>query len=89
APLVAAGLFVVAELGDRASSRAGGTAEPALALRSAAWLVAGLIGTVALGAVLLGAAGAAKAGVGLEALGVAAAVGALGLLVALLTRAGR
>jgi hypothetical protein len=86
APLVAAALFLGAELGFRATERSASAPAGAVVLRSALWLAAGVAGTAALGAVLLAAAGGAAAGLGLEALGVGAAVLALGLVVTLVAR---
>ena len=86
APLVAAALFLAAELAFRATESARSAPERAIVLRGGLWLAAGVAGTAALGAVLLAAAGGTPAGVGLEALGVAAAVLTLAVLVGLVAR---
>jgi hypothetical protein len=86
APLVAAALFVGAELGYRAAEPSNPAPEPDLIVRSILWLVGGVLATTALGPVLLAAAGGAEAGLGLEALGVVAAATALVIVVALVAR---
>jgi hypothetical protein len=84
APLVAAALFVAAELAFRAiEPRA--AAERALASRGAVWLLAGTVMTAVIGALLLVVAGSATAGLWLEAFGVAAAVAALAVVVAVVS----
>jgi hypothetical protein len=86
APLVAAALFLAAELGYRTTESSDPAAERSVVLRAMLWLGACVAGVAALGAVLLAAAGGAQAGLGLEALGVAAAVVALALVVVLVAR---
>jgi hypothetical protein len=81
APLYAAGFVLVGELAFAALERRAGTPEPRLVLRRVAAVVALGVGAVALGtAVLAAAALPVGGGVGLEAVGVLAAVGALVLL---------
>jgi hypothetical protein len=87
APLVAAALFLAAELGFRAVEPPAPAPEGLVVVRAILWLATGVAGTAALGAVLLAAAGGTKAGVGLEALGVAATVAALALVVLVVARA--
>jgi hypothetical protein len=89
APLVAAALFLAAELGYRALEPPEPVPERTVVLRGVAWLLGGVLGTTAVGSVLLAAAGGGTAGLGLEALGAAAAVTALGLVVAVVWRAAR
>ena len=89
APLVAAALFVAAELGCRAAESARSAPEAAVVLRSSFWLFGGALGAAALGAVLLAAAGGARSGLALEALGVAATVAALAVVVGVVSRAER
>jgi hypothetical protein len=89
APLAAAALFLAAELGYGATEGSDSALEGVLVLRSVLWLVAAAAGAAALGAVLLTASGGASAGLGLEALGVAAAVGALAIVVSVVARARR
>jgi hypothetical protein len=84
APIVAAAFFVAAELAFRAIEPSG-AAERALASRGAVWLLAGTIATAVTGALLLVVAGSATAGLWLEAFGVAAAVAALAVLVAVVS----
>jgi hypothetical protein len=89
APLVAAGLFLAAELGYRAAESADPVPESEVVVRSAFWLLGGVLVSIALGSVLLAAAGGADAGLGFEALGVAATIAALAFLVAVVARAAR
>jgi hypothetical protein len=89
APLVAAAVFLTAELGYRATESSDPAAERDVVVRSSLWLAGGVLATTALGSVLLAAAGGANAGLGFEALGVAAAVAALALVVAVVSRAAR
>jgi hypothetical protein len=86
APLVAVALFLAAELGFRGAERSGPAPERAVVLRSALWLSAGVVGTAVLGALLLAAAGGAGGGVGLAAVGVAATVAVLALVVGVVAR---
>ena len=86
APIVGAALFFAAELGCRATERADAAPEISVVARSMAALFGCVVAVAALGAVLLALAGGAEGGLGLEALGVAAAVVALALLVALAAR---
>jgi hypothetical protein len=86
APVVAAALLVATELGYRVTEPSDPAPERAVVVRSIGWLFAAMVGAAALGAMLLAAAGAAHAGLALEALGAAAAVLALGFLIALVAR---
>jgi hypothetical protein len=85
-PLVAAALFLAAELAYRATERSQPAPERAVFLRSLLWLFASAAGAAAVGAGLLAAAAGATGGLGSEALGVAAAIAALATLVALVAR---
>jgi hypothetical protein len=85
APLVAAGLFLAAELGFRAIEPQTADVGREVVSRSAVWLLAGTVATAVTGALLLVVAGSATAGLWLEALGVAAAVAALALVVAVVS----
>jgi hypothetical protein len=89
APLVAASLFLTAELGFRVSEPADPVPEREVVLRAGFWLAGGVLAATALGSVLLAAAGGADAGLGFEALGVAATVAALAFLVGVVARAAR
>jgi hypothetical protein len=89
APLVAAAVFLAAELGYRATESSDPAPERDVVLRSSLWLAGGVLATTALGSVLLAAAGGANAGLGFEALGVVATVAALALVVAVVARAAR
>jgi hypothetical protein len=81
APLYGAAFLVTAELAFGAVALRAGRPEPALAARRAATLVLLALGSIVVGLVVLAAASAPlEGGVGLEAVGVAAAVA---LLVAL------
>ena len=86
APLVAAGLLLVAELSYWSFERHAGGADAAILPRRLATLFGLVLGSIALGVLLLAAASApAGGGVVLEAAGVACAVG-LFVLVSLLAR---
>jgi hypothetical protein len=85
APLVAAALFMAAELAFRALEPSNVTTEPEVLSRGAIWLLGGTVVTAVLGALLLVAAGSTTAGLWLEAFGVAAAVAALALVVAVVS----
>jgi hypothetical protein len=75
APLYGAAFLIVAELAFAAVELRAGRAEPALAARRAATLVLVAVGAVVAGLIVLAAAAAPlEGGVGLEAVGVAAAV---------------
>jgi hypothetical protein len=89
APLVAAAVFLAAELGYRALEPPEPVPERTVVLRGVAWLLGGVLGTTLVGSVLLAASGGGTAGLGLEALGASAAVTALGLVVAVVWRAAR
>jgi hypothetical protein len=89
APLVAAALFLAAELGCRASESADPAPEGEVVLRGVFWVVGGVLAATALGSILLAAAGGANAGLGFEALGVAATIAALAFLVGVVARAAR
>jgi hypothetical protein len=89
APLVAAALFVAAELGYRVVEPPEPVPERAVVLRATGWLLAGVLGTAVAGSVLLAAAGGGSGGLGLEALGAAAAVTVLALVVGVVWRAAR
>ncbi len=84
APIVAAAFFVAAELGFRAIEPPA-TAERSIASRGAVWLLAGTVATAVTGALLLVVAGSTTAGLWLEAFGVAAAVAALAVVVAVVS----
>ena len=84
APIVAAGLFVAAELAFRAIEPPT-AAERSIASRGAVWLLAGTVGTAVVGSLLLVIAGSTTAGLWLEAFGVAAAVAALAVVVAVVS----
>jgi hypothetical protein len=81
APLVAAALFLAAEVGFRVLDPSSTAAEREVVARGAFWLVGGIVGTAVLGSLLLVAAGGATAGLWLEAIGIAAAVAALAVVV--------
>jgi hypothetical protein len=85
APIVAAALFVASELAFRAIEPPSAS-ERAIASRGAVWLLAGTVATAVVGALLLVVAGSATAGLWLEAFGVAAAVAALAVVVAVVSR---
>lgn len=86
APLVAAGLLVVAELGFSAVGPEGGRAERPLVVAEILWICGGAFATVLAGGVLLVASGSATAGVALEAVGALAAVCAVGLVASVVRR---
>jgi hypothetical protein len=77
APFVAAGLVLAAELVYRSVAQFDGRREAALLLAWASRAVALFVGTLVVGEVVLLAAGSVRSGIGLEVLGVAAAVVAL------------
>lgn len=81
APLVAAALLVAAELAFGAIAAEGGVRERSLLVSELVALLAAALATVAVAALVLVAAGSARSGVALEALGAAAAVGVLGIVV--------
>jgi hypothetical protein len=90
APLVAAAVFFAAELAYRVTESSSDPApERDVVVRSSLWLAGGVLAATALGSVLLAAAGGANAGLGFEALGVAATVAALAVVVAVVARAAR
>jgi hypothetical protein len=89
APIVAAALFVAAELGFRCTEPVEPAPDRDVVLRSILWLAGGALVAVAVGSILLAAAGGANAGLGLEAVGVAATVAALAFLVGVVARAAR
>jgi hypothetical protein len=89
APLVAAAIFLAAELGYRVTESSDPALERDVVIRSSLWLAGGVLVATALGSVLLAAAGGVTAGLGLEALGVAATVAVLAFLVAAVARAAR
>ena len=80
APLVAAGLLVVAELAFGAVAAEGGRYERSLVAAEGLALAGAALATILGGGFLLVVAGSANAGVALEAVGGLAAVCALGLL---------
>jgi hypothetical protein len=84
-PLYAAGFMLLAELAFWSlERRVAAWSEPALLVRRLVYLSATCAGAAALAAlVLVVAAASGGGGVALEALGVAAAIGALGVLAAL------
>jgi hypothetical protein len=89
APLVAAVALIAAESGFRAIEPPEPAPERAVVVRAIVWLVAGALATAAVGTVLLAAAGGGRTSLGLEAVGAAAAVATVGLLVGLAWRAAR
>jgi hypothetical protein len=88
APLVAAALFVAAELGFWSIEPRAASPERAVLVRRWLFLVVAALSVGLLGSVLLYAASGASGGIGLESLGVAAAVVTLAI-VALLARRSR
>jgi hypothetical protein len=88
APLVAAALFVAAELGFWSIEPSAARSERAVLVRRLLFLAASALAVGLVGSVLLYAASGASGGIGLESLGVAAAVMALGI-VAFLARRSR
>jgi hypothetical protein len=89
APLVAGAVFFAAELGYRAIEPSDPVPEREVVVRGALWLAGAVLAAVALGSMLLAAAGGANAGLGFEALGVVATIGALTFLVGVVARAAR
>jgi hypothetical protein len=89
APLVAGALLLVAELGFRATEPPEPVAERDVVVRGSLWLAGSVLAAVALGSILLAAAGGASAGLGFEALGVAATIAALAFLVGVVARSAR
>jgi hypothetical protein len=78
APLVAAGLVLVAELGYEAQTPPAGEVEPEVLLRRLVLLAGVALGAIAVGAIVLGIASVPlSGGVALTAIGAAAAVLAL------------
>ena len=89
APLVAAVVIVAAELAFHAVEPPEPAPERRVVVRTILWLVGSGLAAAAVGTVLLSAAGGGGTGLGLEAVGAAAAVAAVGLLVAFAWRAAR
>jgi hypothetical protein len=87
APLVAAGLFVSAELGFWSIEPSAARAERAVVVRRLLFLAAAALGVALVGSVLLYVASGASGGIALESLGVAAAVAALAIVAVLARRA--
>jgi hypothetical protein len=87
APVIAAALFAVAELGFWSLERAPSRSEGSVLVRRAAALGAGVFLTAFLGSLLLVLTTGVTGGVGLEAAGVAAAVLALAAIARLASRA--
>ena len=87
APVVAAALFAVAELGFWSLERAPSHSEGSVLIRRAATLAGGVVLTAFLGSLLLVLTTGVTGGVGLEAAGVAAAVLALAAIARLASRA--
>jgi hypothetical protein len=87
APVIAAALFAVAELGFWSLERAPSRSEGSVLLRRAAALGAGVLFTAFLGSLLLVLTTGVTGGVGLEGAGVAAAVLALAAIARLASRA--
>jgi hypothetical protein len=87
APLVAAGLFVAAELGFWSMEPSASRAERTVVVRRLLFLAAAALGVALAGTVLLYVASGASGGIGLESLGVAAAVAALAIVAVLARRA--
>jgi hypothetical protein len=81
APLVAAGLFVVAELAYGALEPPVARIERPVLVRTLAWRTTVLALATVVGAGVLAATGGVAAGVAIEAVGAAAAVAAVGLVV--------
>jgi hypothetical protein len=81
APLVAAGLLVLAELAFESVGPESGVRERSLFLSQLATLLAAALLTVALAALVLVVAGSARSGTALEAVGALAAVGVLAIVV--------
>jgi hypothetical protein len=89
APLVAAALFLAAELGFRLVEPREPVPQREVVVRTTFWLAAGILAAATLAAVLLAAAGGGRAGLTLEAVGAAAAVVVVTLVVAVASRATR
>lgn len=87
APVVAAALFAVAELGFWSLERAPSPSEGSVLARRVAALAGGVVLTPFLGSLLLVLTTGVTGGVGLEAAGVAAAVLALAAIARLASRA--
>lgn len=87
APVVAAALFAVAELGFWSLERAPSPSEGSVLARRVAALAGGVVLTAFLGSLLLVLTTGVTGGVGLEAAGVAAAVLALAAIARLASRA--
>lgn len=85
APLVAAGLFLAAEVGFWSVEPCAARPQRTVVIRRLVFLVAAAFTVALVGSVLLYATSGTSGGLGLEALGVAAAVSALAI-VALLAR---
>jgi hypothetical protein len=87
APVIAAALIFVAELGFWSLERAPSRSEGTVLVRRAAALAAGVVLTAFLGSLLLVLTTGVTGGVGLEAAGVAAAVLAVAAIARLASRA--
>jgi hypothetical protein len=87
APVIAAALFAVAELGFWSLERTPSHSEGSVLVRRAAALASGVVLTAFLGSLLLVLTTGVTGGVGLEAAGVAAAVLALAAIARLASRA--
>jgi hypothetical protein len=86
APLVAAGLFVAAELGFWALERSPARSERVVVVRRLAGLAAGALFTGLVGSLLLVLTTGLRPGIGFEAVGVGAAVLALAAIARLASR---
>ena len=87
APFVAAGLVLAAELVYRSVAPFDGRREAGLLLVWGLRALALVVGTLVVGEVVLLAAGSTRSGIGLEVLGIAAAVVALALVARIAARA--
>ena len=87
APLVAAALFTAAELAFWSVEFGVGRRDRLVVVRRVSLLAVEAFGTALLAALLLVVAGGARAGLGLEALGVLAAVGSVAIVAVLTARA--
>jgi hypothetical protein len=87
APIVCGAFFAAAELAFWSIERRAGRSERRVVLRRLVLVVLGALGAALVGALLLVLAAGANGGVGLEAIGVLAAVLALGLVAVLTARA--
>jgi hypothetical protein len=87
APLVAAGLFLAAEVGFAALAAGPARAERGVVVRAVARLAGGVVGAALVGSLLLVATTGVGGSVALEAAGVAAAVLTLAAIAALASRA--